>query len=84
MTKREAEFTEVGFRDMFQQRNLRGIRLPILIGKYFSSPSDQAEFRANEDAELLKRYGVSNLSFADRILGGEVSDVPSSARQLRV
>jgi len=72
------------FWNMFQQRNLRSIRLPILIGKYFSSPSDQAEFRANEDAELLKRYGVSNLSFADRILGGEVSDVPSSARQLRV
>jgi len=72
------------FWNMFQQRNLRGIRLPILIGKYFSSPSHQAEFRANEDAELLKRYGVSNLSFADRILGGEVSDVPSSARQLRV
>lgn len=63
------------FWNMFQQRQLRSIRLPILIGKYFSSPSDQAEFRANEDAELLNRHGVSSLSFADRILGGEVSEV---------
>lgn len=64
------------FWSMFKQRQLRCIRLPLLIGKYLSSPSDQAEFRANEDTALLNRYGVSNLSFADRILGGEVAEVP--------
>ncbi|MDC9831796.1 glycosyltransferase family 2 protein [Rhizobium binxianense] len=60
------------FWNVFQQKNLKTVRLPLLIGKYFSSPSDQAEFRGNQDNELYQRFGVSNLSFADRILGGEV------------
>ena len=63
------------FWGFLQRKNLRTIRLPMLIGKYFSSPSDQAEFRPNQDAELLKRYGVSKTSFANRILDGEIVDV---------
>lgn len=59
----------------FQSNSLRTTRLPVLIGKYYSSPSDQAEFRPNEDMELLRRHGVSNRSFAHRILGGEVPHV---------
>ncbi|WP_431320262.1 glycosyltransferase family 2 protein [Rhizobium sp. YTU87027] len=64
------------FWNHFQQRRLKSTRLPLLIGKYFSSPQDQAEFRANQDNELFQRYGLSNLCFADRILGGEVPEVP--------
>lgn len=67
------------FWDMLQKKKLRCTRLSLLIGKYYSSPSDQAEFRANEDNGLLQRYGISNLSFADRILGGEVPEVPLSS-----
>lgn len=65
------------FWNVLQQKNLRTIRLPLLIGKYFSSPSDQAEFRSNEDIELLNRHGVAQLSFADRIIAGEVPEVAS-------
>lgn len=60
------------FWSIFKRSNLRCIRLPILIGKYLSSPSQQAEFRANDDQEMLQRYGVSNISFADRITQGQV------------
>lgn len=58
-----------------QKRNLKMVRLPILIGKYYSSPTEQAEFRANEDQELLARHGVSKISFADRIVSGEVAEL---------
>lgn len=63
--------------NVFQQKNLKTVRLPLLIGKYLSSPSEQAEFRANQDNELYQRYGLSNLSFADRIVGGEVPQLAS-------
>ncbi len=70
------------FWSILLKRKLRCIRLPVLIGKYLSSPSQQAEFRANEDHELLNRYGIASICFADRITQGEVPFVPMShARQ---
>ncbi len=60
------------FWSLFARNNLRTIRLPVLIGKYYSSPSDQAEFRPNDDMALMKQHGLSKRSFAQRIIEGEV------------
>jgi hypothetical protein len=63
------------FWNIFKQKGLKATRIPILLGKYYSSPSEQAEFRSHDDNELLKRHGVSRVSFADRIVSGEVPQV---------
>jgi hypothetical protein len=34
------------------------LRLPIIIGRYHSHPGTQAEFRASEDQENLKKSNV--------------------------
>ncbi len=62
------------FWGLFQSRQLPTARLPLIIGKYYSSPSDQAEFRSNEDMQNANQHGVSEISFADRIVAGEVGE----------
>ena len=63
------------FWGVLQHQKLRITRLPLLIGKYLSSPSEQAEFRPNEDMALFKLHGISTTSFANRIIGGEIPHV---------
>jgi hypothetical protein len=60
------------FWNLFKDKGLKTVRIPLILGKYLSSPSQQAEFRSNKDRELAKRHGVSRISFADRIIGGEI------------
>lgn len=65
------------FWQIFQHHKLRTTRLPVLIGKYFSSPTDQAEFRPNDDMARVQQHGVSATSFANRITNGEIRELPS-------
>ena len=68
------------FWGFFQRNKLRTTRLPVLIGKYFSSPTDQAEFRPNEDMDRVQRHGVSATCFASRITSGEIRESSHLAR----
>ena len=68
------------FWGFFQRNKLRTTRLPVLIGKYFSSPTDQAEFRPNEDMDRVQRHGVSATCFASRITSGEIRESSHMAR----
>lgn len=70
------------FWSIITNNKLRAVRLPLVIGKYLSSPIDQAEFRANDDWELLNKHGLSRTCFADRILSGEVAEVSCAALTL--
>ncbi|WP_416368494.1 glycosyltransferase family 2 protein [Tritonibacter mobilis] len=49
------------------KKKLRTARLPLVIGRYFSSPDAQAEFRPHNDEENLRTHGVHEVSFAQSI-----------------
>ncbi|NIZ15475.1 glycosyltransferase family A protein [Phaeobacter sp. HF9A] len=42
-------------------------RLPYLIGRYYSSPDAQAEFRSHDDDAQFVKHGVHSVSFAQMI-----------------
>lgn len=42
-------------------------RLPRVVGRYYSSPDAQAEFRPHNDNESLRRHGVHKVSFAQQV-----------------
>lgn len=64
------------FWSLLQNRDLRRVRVPIVIGRYLSEPGEQAEFRQHADWDLLKAHGLAKTSFAERILSGDVSERP--------
>lgn len=61
------------FWSVLQKKNLKLTRLPRIIGRYYSDPNGQAEFRPHKDNELLKSEGLSARSFAQGGLEGDLS-----------
>ncbi|MQQ09941.1 glycosyltransferase family 2 protein [Epibacterium sp. SM1979] len=47
--------------------NMKLTRLPQVIGRYYSSPDAQGEFRPHNDDENLKQFGVHKVSFVHQI-----------------
>ena len=56
-------------------------RLPQVIGRYYSSPDAQAEFRPHNDNENLRNHGPHKVSFAHQITAsqGATPAAPSTA-----
>lgn len=50
-----------------QQEQHRIARLSTVVGRYYSSPDSQAEFRPHNDFETLKHHGVHKVSFSQQI-----------------
>ncbi|NVK14364.1 MAG: glycosyltransferase family 2 protein [Rhodobacteraceae bacterium] len=61
------------FWKVLKDKQLKLTRLPRIIGRYYSDPNAQAEFRPHKDNELLKSHGLSTRSFADAVLTGDFS-----------
>ena len=55
------------FWEILEQTGHEKARLPLVIGRYYSSPGEQAEFRAHEDHEKLRQFGVNKVSFSQMI-----------------
>jgi hypothetical protein len=56
------------FWQLIQAKGLRMARLPMIVGRYLSDPSAQAEFRPNADHAHLNAHGVSSASFGSEVL----------------
>jgi hypothetical protein len=56
----------VFWRHVMSQK-LRMARLPLVVGRYYSSPDAQAEFRPHNDEETLRTHGVHKVSFAQQV-----------------
>ena len=56
------------FWNLIKRKGLVRERLPMLIGRYLSDPSRQAEFRKNNDIENLREHGISPTSFGQAVL----------------
>lgn len=61
------------FWTLLQQKKLKLTRLPKIIGRYYSDPDAQAEFRPHKDNELVKTEGLSKKSFANGVLSNDFS-----------
>ncbi len=48
-------------------------RVPLILGRYYSDVNTQAEFRTHRDDEYMESSGVSEESFATKIISGEIS-----------
>ncbi|MBY6140964.1 glycosyltransferase family 2 protein [Leisingera daeponensis] len=59
------------FWGLLKHKNLKLTRLPKIIGRYYSDPDAQAEFRPHQDNDLLKSEGLSTRSFADGVRSGD-------------
>ncbi len=54
------------------------LRLPMVIGRYYSDPKNQAEFRPHNDEQLLSEHGVMSTSFASMVQTGDFSQRPGA------
>ncbi|MEP0191868.1 MAG: hypothetical protein ABJE00_15805, partial [Erythrobacter sp.] len=61
------------FWHVLKNNDMTLVRLPMFVGRYYSDPNEQAEFRPHRDRELMKSVGVSNVSFANKIINNEVT-----------
>ncbi|CUI01045.1 hypothetical protein [Leisingera aquaemixtae] len=61
------------FWNLLQGKGLKMTRLRKVIGRYYSDPNAQAEFRPHKDNELIKSQGLSTRSFANAVLSGDFS-----------
>ena len=56
------------FWKLISTKQMKMLRLPMIVGRYLSNPSQQAEFRAHNDQALLKSHGLSTVSFGNRVM----------------
>lgn len=68
------------FWELIRARELKMLRLPMVIGRYYSDPDTQAEFRPHADHDLLKAHGISGVSTGKLLLqqmqGDSAMDMP--------
>ncbi|MEP2817769.1 MAG: glycosyltransferase family A protein [Nitratireductor sp.] len=54
-----------------REKGHKRARNASVIGRYYSSPDEQAEFRPHNDAENLREHGVARVSFAQMVAAGQ-------------
>ncbi len=63
------------FWHLLERSNIKMLRLAAIIGRYYSDPETQGEFRPHRDFENAAEHGISQVSFGSRILSGEIPQV---------
>ncbi len=61
---------------VIMQNKQKLTRIPMIVGRYYSNPNDQAEFRPHKDEEFLRDYGISPISFAQCVANRDFSKLP--------
>lgn len=56
-------------------------RIETVIGRYYSSPNAQAEFRPHNDNENLRQHKLSNISFSQMVSNRKHAGTQSAAAQ---
>ncbi|MFV1490783.1 glycosyltransferase family 2 protein [Phaeobacter sp. JH18-32] len=67
------------FWQVLAKNNRKFTRIPMVVGRYYSDETSQAEFRPHQDNEYLRDHGISRASFADFITSGDFSKWPGLA-----
>lgn len=72
------------FWEVLGKGKLKMVRRPIIVGRYYSDPEDQAEFRPHQDNELLSLHGISQKSFADAVMSKDFSWCETAETRARI